>query len=1137
MQGWHWPGSRRCRLLGAEDIAGGDKAPRCPYQRREIVIAAGMTTNKSVLGNRDEPHRVSDPLARRPAAGETIHPVTRSTCGALGAHAVGVHVFGVHVFGWTSLLWLLFSGIGNFASGQQINSVSEPQEIPISVSARQAARWKQGDYDVWHLKNQVAITQGPTQVTAQEAIIWHEPADPQRGLPSKIIVYAEGDRGSTDHQGDRVQIRRHRPGQPHALTGAAEDLEQADQWLGRFYSTFGVQFNTPIFGTSPEEPPPIFDRGLVERKKEAHAASVGLVQFQQPVQPMVPPPQDIAPTRDNPQAPNAGTPPATRINFEPRSQNPLNVRTFPSPDGSENIFLYTGGVRVTIEGQRIQQVQGQLGENGNASGRVVIEADTVVAWTNPLRQLLNNQVDASAKRWEVYLEGNIVFSTDDRVVYADQMYYDVQLRRGTILNAELYTTAPGYEGMLRLKADVLQQLDENNARAYGSAITSSRIGVPRYWLQSEVIDLNRRPTLDLNENGQVTYDPQTGQPRTEWLYEGTSRNNFVYVLGTPLLFWPTLNANTDQSSYYLSGLAFNSDNIFGFQAYTLWNAYQLFGIRSRPDNTRWDINLDYLSERGFGFGTEGDYDIVDPYGMRELNRGQFEAWGIFDDGLDNLGFGRRRLVPEEDFRGRIFWQHRTRFADGLELIGEAGVVSDRNFLEQYREREWDRGKDHVNSLQLKKLFGNHSFNVTGSYRTSEFFTQTSQLPSINHFLLGQSFFNRLTVSSHTHVGYYNLETATAPTDPVDASQFDPLAWEVPREGLIAGSRSEISLPMQTGVVKTTPYLLNELIFYGEDTTGENRDRMYGQGGIRFSLPMIRVDPGIQDVLLNINGLAHKVEWEADLFFAEANENLDEFPLYHQLDDDAQEHFRRRFLFNSFDGTFGDNVPLRFDERNYAFRSGMQSHVTAASPEIVDDLFGARLGVNQRWQTKRGPAGNQRIVDWIVFDVHGTLFPKDSRDNFGEMIGVMDYDFRWHIGDRLTILSDAYADFFSQGLKTISLGARMTRPEVGNIFVGFRSIEGPISANVLNAQLNHRLTEKWAVTLATSIDFASSGNLGQRFAITRIGESAIFRAGVNVDVSRGNTGFNFVVIPRFLAPRAIRRTIGIEVPPLGARGIE
>ncbi|MEE2641631.1 MAG: organic solvent tolerance protein OstA [Planctomycetota bacterium] len=1019
----------------------------------------------------------------------------------------------------------------------------ESKELPISVSANQAARWKQGDYDVWHLKDQVVVAQGKTSIRSHEAVVWYERADSVMGLPAKLILYAEGRRseailnsgvlpGRGANEPSGVIIERSRPGQAHQVTGQATDRQESNQWLGRFYSDFGVQFNTPIVGPSPSKTPLIFTRGLAARKQESLENGVAAVQFQQPIQPRLAAPQNVAPS-----VPQQRLTP-TRIDFKPRSRNPLNVRSFPSPDGNENIVLYSGGVRVTIEGQEVSQLQGPANPGARPSGRVVIEADTVIAWTNPLRQLMENRVDDSAKRWEVYLEGNIVFSTDDRVIYADRMYYDVQQKRGTILQAEMYTRLPAYEGMLRLKADVLQQIDENNARAYGTAITSSRIGVPRYWLQSEVVDLARRPRLDFNEFGQLDYDPQTGQPRTEWTYEGTSRNNFLYVLGAPLLFWPNLNGNSDQSSYYLSGLAVKNDNVFGFQTYTRWNAYQLFGIRRPPDNTRWDLNLDYLSERGLGLGTRGDYDLKDPYGFRTLNKGRFEAWGIYDNGLDNLGRGRRTLVPEKELRGRVFWQHRTRYANGFELIGETGLVSDRNFLEQYREREWDQQKDHVNRIQLKKLLEDQSFNVSASYRTSEFFTQTNQLPAINHFVLGRSLFgNRATWSSSSQVGYYNLEIADAPLDPVDASTFDPLAWEVAREGVIAGTRNEISVPIQAGPVRLAPYLLGEAIHYGEDVLGNDRDRLFGQGGIRFSLPMVSIQPQVQSELLNVNGVAHKVEWEGDLFFAESTADLRDFPLYHLLDDDAQEHFRRRFLFSSFGGTFGDDVPFRFDERDFAFRSGMQSNVTAASTEIVDDLFAARIGVNQRWQTKRGPLGNQKIVDWIVLDIQGTLFPKENRDNHGEMIGMLNYDFRWHLGDRLTILSDGYADVFSQGLKTISLGARLNRPEVGNVFVGFRSIEGPISANVLNAQINHRLADKWAMTLGTSIDFASSGNLGQRFAISRIGESAIIRAGVNVDVSRGTTGFNFLILPRFVPGKALRRSIGVDIPALGARGIE
>ncbi|MDB4793847.1 organic solvent tolerance protein OstA [Pirellulaceae bacterium] len=1018
---------------------------------------------------------------------------------------------------------LLVSCIGNPSVAQQVNSITEPKSFPIAVSAEDAARWRQGDYDVWHLTGQVVFNQGNTTVEADEAIIWSEPAVPEKQIPAKLIVYAEG---------EKVTVSTRRNGRPHQVSGKTKDELILSQWLGRFYSDFGVQFKIPILGPSPAAPPPIFARGKKARKNEV-TDQVESVQFQQPLQPLIQQPQFEQTQPDSPALP------PTQIEFKPRSKNPLNIRTFPSPDGSENIFLYTGGVRVSVEGQPISQMQqGISNSSGENRDRLTIEADTVVAWTNPLRQLAGNSVDDSAKRWEVYLEGNVVFSTDDRVVYAERMYYDVRQKRGTILQAELYSPVQGYDGMLRLKADVLQQIDENNVRAYGSAVTSSRIGVPRYWLQSEVVDLTRSLNYRYDEFGRLIYDPQTGQPETVWNYEGSSRNNFVYMLGVPIFFWPSLNANNDQGSYFISGLALKNDGVFGFQSYTKYNAFQLFGWRKPPQNSSWDLNLDYMSERGIGFGTEADYDIPDPYGFRYQNKGRLEAWGIFDDGFDNLGRDRRQLTPEKDFRGRIFWQHRNRYTSGFEVSAEVGWISDRNFLEQYREREWDQEKDETTGIQVKKLFGEQSFNVTANVRVNDFFTQSERLPSFDYFLLGKSLFNdRLTWSTHSHVGYYNLEVADPPLDPVDAAKFDPLAWEFNREGIIAGTRHEISIPIQTGVVKATPYAMGESIFYGEQIDGSSLTRTYGQAGVRLSLPMHRIHPNVRNVLFNLNGLAHKVEWESDLYVAEASENMDQLPLYHQLDDDAQEHFRRRFFFDSFGGVPGGNVPTRFDERNFAFRSGMQSDVTAASPEIVDDLMAARIGVNQRWQTKRGPAGNQRIVDWITLDMHGTLFPKSNRDNFGELLGVFNYDFRWHVGDRLTVLSDAYADFFSQGLRTISLGARMTRPEVGNLYFGFRSLEGPISANVLNSQINTRLAEKWILTLGTSVDFGDSGNLGQRFAISRIGESAIIRTGINVDASRGTTGLNFLIIPRFMTGKSLRKIIGVEVPPLGSQGIE
>ena len=443
-------------------------------------------------------------------------------------------------------------------------------------------------------------------------------------------------------------------------------------------------------------------------------------------------------------------------------------------------------------------------------------------------------------------------------------------------------------------------------------------------------------------------------------------------------------------------------------------------------------------------------------------------------------------------------------------------------------------------MELKRYVYNSTYGIRGSARINDFFTQTEWLPRFDHFLLGQSLLgDRLTWHGHSHVGYAKLRVAEPPSaiNPSEVAKFDPLAWEAEREGIHVATRHELDWPVQLGAVKVVPYVLGELFKVGEDLAGDSRTRALGQAGMRASLPMWRVEPGVQSQLLNLNGLAHKVTLEAEFLYADADEDIGNYPLYEELDDDAVEAFRRRFYFDTFMGIPGGNVPLRFDERLYALRSGMQSWVTAPSTEIADDLMLFKAALRQRWQTKRGMPGHERIVDWIVFNVEGTYFPDPSRDNFGESAGLLNYDFRWHIGDRLTLLSDGYADTFADGLRTVSLGGRITRPERGSVYLGMRSIEGPISSSVLTGAVSYRMSEKWILTGAASVDFGEVGNIGQNLSVTRIGESALLRVGAYVDSSRDNFGVNFSIEPRFLASSKLGRVGGVTIPPAGAFGLE
>ena len=618
----------------------------------------------------------------------------------------------------------------------------------------------------------------------------------------------------------------------------------------------------------------------------------------------------------------------------------------------------------------------------------------------------------------------------------------------------------------------------------------------------------------------------------------TSNQNRVYAGGVPIFAWPRFRSNLNDPSLYLKRLRIGNDSVFGTQILTSWDLYQLLGIRNRPAGTELLGSVDYLSERGLAFGTESNYRRNSFLGIPGQVRGRYRSWFLNgDDGLDNLGRDRFALTPEETFRGRIQWRHLHRLSSGYNVRAELGFITDRNFLESFFEREWDNDKDATTGLWLERNIGNQSFNLLADVQINDFFTQTAWLPRFDHFVLGRSLFGRRPIVHHGHsqIGYGRLRVADAPTDP--AELFDPLAWEADVDGVRVGTRQQLEFPRQVGAVKVVPYLLGDATYWQEDLNGEDAFRAYGQVGLRASLPFWRADPTIQSTLWNVNGLAHKLSFDVDAFYADSSQDLSRFPLFDNLDDDAQEAFRRRFAFNTFNILPGGDVPLRFDERNFALRNGFQSDVASQSTEIADDLSIVRFGLRQRWQTKRGLPGNERIIDWMTFNVETTLYPDADRDNFGSDFGMLNYDFQWFLGDRVSLVSDGFADFFGQGLRTVSVGLQSSRPGVGDAFIGFRSIEGPISSNVLSTALTYRLSEKWGLRANSQIDFGETGTIGNAISFIYISESFLWQFGVNADFSRDNFGFRFGFEPRFLQRPRLFRPGGRAIPPASSRWLE
>ncbi len=817
---------------------------------------------------------------------------------------------------------------------------------------------------------------------------------------------------------------------------------------------------------------------------------------------------------------------AKLITFRQRSASRTpQFNTIGRPETNDTIFTLRNGIILSIAGVQVRQSDGTVADFGNVS----IETDNAVVWvrgsgaTQP--SLLDGLESTADRPIELYLEGNIVLLQGQRKIYADRMYYNVSSEYGMVLSAEILTPIPQYQGLLRMKADVLEQRNRQNFMAYGAAITSSRLGVPRYWLQADRVSFQDNRPEGTIDNART---PATNQATN---MTATSRNNFVYLAGVPVTYWPIFTTNLDKPSFYLSSVKFKNDQIFGTQVFTEFDAYQLLGLRG-PDGTDLTLSADYLSLRGPAAGARFTMDRPS-FLFFGPTSGYADAWFIDERGLDTIGNDRIGLVPEASTRGRAISRFRNHLTPNIELWSEVGYISDRNFLEQYFENEWDQQKDYSTALRLRRYNGNRMFDVWGQARINDFFTETEWLPRADHYWLGQDLGEYLSWSEHTSVGYGHQRVASTPTAPQDAAKFQLLPWETDSEGLRAVTRQELSAPLDLGPWKITPFLSGEAAYWGEDVNQNPLTRLTGQGGVRTALPMWRTYENYRNSLFDINGISHKITFENELFYADSSQNLDRLPLYDPLDDNSQEHFRRRMIFN----TFGGARPARFDERSYALRQGMQRYVTASSSEIVDDMMQVRSGINQRWQTKRGYPGRERIVDLVSFDVDWIYFPKAERDNFGEDVGALNYDFRYHIGDRLTLLSDGYFDVFSQGLKAVSAGAMISRPGRGQAYIGFLSMEGPISSNVLNGYMNYRLNEKWVAAGGAAWDFSSTGSIGQTLSLTRIGESALVQVGINVDSGRDNVSFNFNIEPRFLPSGRIGTAGGQLVSPAGLFGVE
>jgi hypothetical protein len=330
---------------------------------------------------------------------------------------------------------------------------------------------------------------------------------------------------------------------------------------------------------------------------------------------------------------------------------------------------------------------------------------------------------------------------------------------------------------------------------------------------------------------------------------------------------------------------------------------------------------------------------------------------------------------------------------------------------------------------------------------------------------------------------------------------------------------ELDMPFEAGPFKVVPYGLFDVTYYSRTLADDNVARLYGGGGVRASIPFTRIYEDVNSQLFNVHGLAHKIVFEADYRYVQASKDFRTLPELDRINDDATDQALRdirTYRLAPPPGTvpgpndiFLATSPI-FDPQLYAIRRGLMHY-----PDTQDDVQFLRLSVDQRWQTKRGFPGHEHIIDWMTLNTSLFLYPDASRDNFGKTVGMMEYDYTWHIGDRTTFMSSGWLDPGQDRARSFSAGLYLDRDDRTNFYLGYRSIE-PLQVDAVIVSTTYVFSPKWRATLATTYDFGNTGNLGNTLVLSRIGSDLQLNIGFTYLPLQNNFAFTLELFPSLAA---------------------
>jgi hypothetical protein len=684
----------------------------------------------------------------------------------------------------------------------------------------------------------------------------------------------------------------------------------------------------------------------------------------------------------------------------------------------------------------------------------------------------------------IYVGGNVTMAQGDYVIRADELYYNFKSKEALAINSEMRRYDPSLGIPVYLRAEEIAQVTEGIYRANNVTLTSDEFYLPQLSANAASVVVSDYETIDKKSR------------QFESRYVAELKDVTVKYGNWAFFKWPSLTSGLERPELPIRKLSVANNSHFGTGLESSWYLSRLLGFAEKPGVSS-DLLLDYYSKRGFGAGTDIEFEDSDSFG-------ELKSYIIKDWGEDRLGRvdSRRNLDPESDYRGRLTYRYRKYLDYGWQLSTELSYLSDRNFLESYERREFYEDKDQETLLHLKKSWDNQAFSILGKWRLNDFTDETEELPSFRHNLAGQDLWDgRLTWYSESYGGHMRtlMDNSSGVAD-------EPFFTH-------AHTRQEIDLPLLIENFKVVPYLAGSYVYddgmyFANDINNKSVDpennMLLGEYGLRTSTMFTKTDPNIKSQKWDINGIRHTIRPHAEL-------------TGYQESDDAIE---MRDMYN---------IGI---EQVWQTKRGDPD-----SPTLVNWMS---LDLNLTWFSDDDENGDP--AEYTFANSTSSLYNRRYGPYYGHRNNSLNGRYNWHITDTLAFLSDFNYGLESGQLEQLNVGiSRYIWPDM-NIYLGSRYLNDTVFTNALGEYyekgsnsaefaITYRINERYTISFAQEYNFDFGDNISSQAALIRKYHRIYYGLILTTDASLDTSSIVLSIWPEGVEDVVIgsRRYVGISNP--------